>query len=85
MGAMEFINNIKVQRKGKNQLEVTVTPKEFLGIAPILSSLDGEYEISEPKRGKKYDWSFNLRGVEHLVLEGSGIVKNERFRIEVLK
>lgn len=85
MGAMTFINDIKVNKRGNNQLEIIISPKEFLGIAPILSSIDSNYEIGAPKRGNKYDWVYRLNGVVHWVNEASGTVGLHRFRIEVVK
>ncbi len=85
MGAMQFINDIKVKKRGNDQIEITISPKAFLGIAPILSSIDSDYIVGVPKRGAKFDWVYRLNRAVQWVSGKAEIVGLHRFRIEVVK
>lgn len=84
MGAMAYIDNIEVEIKDGDLVRVVVSPKVFLGIAPLLECLDGEFGIIVDK-GKKYDWVYELKSIDTIFSESSGRITNYRFRIEVLK
>ena len=84
MGAMAYIDNIKVVVKKEDPIRIVVSPNAFLGVPPLLESLDGEFGIIVNK-GKKYDWVYELKSVDTLLLQSSGKITNHRFRIEVIK
>jgi hypothetical protein len=63
---------------------IVVSPNAFLSVPPLLESLDGEFGIIVNK-GKKYDWVYELKSVDTLLLQSSGKITNHRFRIEVIK
>ncbi len=82
MGAMQFIENIKVTPSGDSRFpkEITISPKKYLAHAPFLSSLDEVVFQTKVARGKKYDWVYQLT-----VISYNDRVKKSRFRLEILK
>ena len=84
MGAVQYIIDIKVSKGDKNSILIIISPNEYLGVEPILESLDAEYSI-HAKRGPKFDWIFNLYAIQQLVMESSPDRDNERFRLELIR
>lgn len=84
MGAMDYIDDIKINKRGELLLEIKVSPRKFLAMPPVLECLDGSYAV-DTKRGNKFDWIYELKGVQHPVTDKSAIISNERFRLEVLR
>jgi len=84
MGANQYISDIKVSRPNKKNVLIIISPNEYLGVEPVLEALDAEY-IIHAKRGKKFDWIFNLSAIQQLVLESSPERDNERFRLEIIR
>lgn len=84
MGAMQYIEQIDVEPADDGAFTIAVSPTDFLGVQPILESIDGNFVISA-KRGPRFDWIFELRGVQAIVTEGSAIPETYRFRIELIR
>ena len=85
MGAEEYIESIYVVvGEYASQIKITLSSKVYLDIAPILVPLDGHFEINEV-RGKKYDWEYELKHVDRVLLEPSVQITNHRFRIEIIR
>lgn len=90
MGACEFINIDKIQVK-KNQKadieEIIISPKSFLKVAPILTSIDSEIYFGTPERVKPYDWKYTtVEGPQFIAIEGFQREKIiSRFRLEIIK
>jgi len=63
-GGMEYIDNIQVTRNNEDPKftakSIIITPKDFLAQQPLLTSLDQNNYSIIAKRGKKYDWNYNL-------------------------
>lgn len=85
MGAMAFIDNINVDKHDRGLITITVTPKKFIAVPPVLECLDALVEIAEIKRGTKYDLVYELKEVDFLVMSSPGNIKNVRFRLELLR
>lgn len=84
MGAVSFIDKISVTKNAKNNLEIVVSPLEYLGVEPVLEALDGSYTTTA-ERGQKFDWVFHVHGV-HFFVDGSGPKRDrERFRLEIIR
>ena len=84
MGAMQYIDEITVETEGREPTKIIVAPKVFLGIAPLLECLDGEFGITK-SRGKKFVWVYELESSGSIRPVSSGRITNHRFRIEVLR
>ena len=84
MGAMKYIESITVVVEDGEPKKIVLSPKVFLGVAPILVCLDGHFEIIK-KQGKKYDWEYELKHVSRLLIESAGQITNHRFRIEIVR
>lgn len=83
-GAMEYIENIDVIAKDGEPKKIVLSTKVFLGVAPLLECLDGDFDIIV-NRGKKYDWEYELISIDRLLLSSSGQITNHRFRIEIIR
>ena len=83
-GALEYVAEIQVTKEDDFPAiptEVLVKCKSYLAAAPLLQSLDvADLEIV-PRRGKHFDWHFQLRGTGYL---GSGLQVG-RYRLEILR
>lgn len=85
-GAMKFIDSIEVVLNDQNKQpeKIIVSPNRHLNIAPVLESLDDDFVI-ESKRGDKFDWIYELRSINHLLLSSSAKPKElKRFRLEII-
>lgn len=81
--AMRFIDNIEVILENKEPKQIIISPNRHFNIAPILESLDDDY-IIEAKRGKKFDWIYEL-GVSSYYTDGSAKqLELKRFRLEII-
>ncbi len=85
-GAMQYIENIDTVFNGDKELtEIIVTPKVHLPIAPTLESLGEVFAITS-KRGKKFQWIYEMGSIDCLLLESSAEHRGiNRFRIEIIK
>ncbi len=94
-GAMEYLEEIEVEVTGQTyknvkpeevhdyQLEITITPKQYLAHAPLIESLGGlrSMIIYDGKRGTKYQWVYTV-----LVRPPyGGDIKTQKFRLEILR
>ncbi len=82
LGGLRFIEKVRflpVPNKMGHSV-ITVTPRAYLPISPLLTSLDmGALEI-RPRRGEQLDWVYDLedKGITARSLESM------RFRLEIL-
>jgi hypothetical protein len=81
---MEYLTNITIMKEEKDSLVVVVTPKEFIGIEPVLEALDHAYTITA-KRGSGYDWVFRLASMNVVVFGGPKETRAQRFRLELIR
>lgn len=94
-GAMEYLEKIEVEVTGQtwknvnpeekhdDQLEITITPKQYLAHAPLIEHLGGlrNMIIYDGKRGTKYQWVYTV-----LVRPPyGGDIKTQKFRLEILR
>lgn len=94
-GAMEYLEeievevtaqtykNVKPEEKHDSQLEITITPKQYLAHAPLIESLGGlrSMIIYDGKRSTKYQWIYTV-----LVRPPyGGDIKTQKFRLEILR
>ncbi len=82
MGAMQFIENIKVIPSNDPRFpkKIVVSPKEYLAHAPLLTPLGGAEFNIEAERGTKFDWVYQLS-----ISSYSDSIKKSRFRLEVVR
>lgn len=81
-GAMALLEEIKVTGRKPGSVEPTdvsivITPKKYLGIAPLLELLDGEAYI-EATRGEGFEWVYHV-GM------ASWLATPMRYRVEVIQ
>lgn len=94
-GAMEYLEEIEVEVTGQawenvkpeevhdDQLEITITPKQYLAHAPLIEPIGGlrSIIIYDGKRGTKYQWVYTV-----LVRPPyGGDIKTQKFRLEILR
>jgi len=95
-GAMEYLEKMPgvevTAQTSKNenpeethdtQLEITITPKEYLAHAPLIEPLGGlrSMIVYDGKRGTKYQWVYTV-----LVRPPyGGDIKTQKFRLEILR
>ena len=75
--------NVKPEEKHDSQLEITITPKQYLAHAPLIESLGGlrSMIIYDGKRSTKYQWIYTV-----LVRPPYGEdIKTQKFRLEILR
>lgn len=94
MGAMRIIDSISVLQT--NVLIVTVNPKQFLCVAPIITCLDKPHMLSNVERGKMFAWIYTFKFIGYIDVTGSinsdpsallmtGCSVSDRYRIEILQ
>ena len=82
---MRLLREFRVEpSRDKKAYVVTVTPNEFLGVEPLLESLDNNAVI-DSHRGKGLDWVMEIRPVSSIVSESSPKPGPMRFRLEILR
>jgi len=94
-GAMEYLEEIEVEVTGQTyknvnpeevhdyQLEITITPKQYLAHAPLIEPLGGVRSmiIYDGERSTKYQWVYTV-----LVRPPyGGDIKTQKFRLEILR
>lgn len=84
MGAVQYINDIKVLKGEKGKIQIIIIPNEYFGIEPVLEALDAEYAI-HAERGSKFSWIFKLYAIQQIVAESSPQRDIERFRLELIR
>ncbi len=85
MGAVSFVKNINVTTNGEADIDIVITPYEYLGIEPVLESLDGRYRI-QVERGEMFDWTYHLYGIPVVTAGASSLPSVlQRFRLELLR
>ncbi len=87
-GALALIEIPFIKKAGGEQdyyYEITITPKVFLSVAPILQPLGGPYVVTE-ERGEGLKWIYTLERKKYLEFEDSArSSKPERFRLEIIR
>ena len=84
MGAASFVEKISVSKVKKDDFKIVISPREHLGVQPVLEALDGRYVI-RAERGKKFDWVFHLSAIHAILAEDSAEVDKQRFRLEIIR
>ena len=80
---MRFIDNIEVILENKEPKQIIISPNRHFNIAPILESLDDDY-IIEAKRGKKFDWIYELGVSPYYTVGSANQLELKRFRLEII-
>lgn len=83
-GAMAYLHSVAVERISKNNLTITIAPKELLGVEPVVEALDGRYVVLS-SRGKGYNWVFELKSGSYIVDGMPEEDRPERFRLELIR
>ncbi|HXO19320.1 MAG TPA: hypothetical protein VOA87_05260 [Thermoanaerobaculia bacterium] len=85
-GAMSLLEGVVVTHSQTDQtLLIVVKPREFLGVEPILTSLDSTARITG-ERGSGFTWVFRVYWLQFLLVEMPPEPSApHRFRLEILK
>jgi hypothetical protein len=86
LGAMAKLKSISVTTGGDRSNQsfvITVEPNEYLGVEPVLESLDFN-GIIEGARGRGLTWVFTVTPILTLALDESPTPGPPRFRLEIL-
>ena len=89
LGAMEYIEDIKVNPVPKNfGFEVVIKAKRHLAYAPVVSGLDIGVYPQTSTRGKLHEWTITLTPEStasvRIVSEDMDTAKLHRFKLEIL-
>jgi hypothetical protein len=85
-GAMEYIEAIHINKHPEKGLtDISITPKKFMPIPPILTPLTDGISFHDPIRVGKLDWQYKSEVKSVLLLQGSGEKLPMKFRLEVIK
>jgi len=91
-GALEYIDDINVEiDKDENIKQITIKPKKFMSIAPLLESVNFNYEFSDPERYLKISWRFFQADTKKYFVVSDGEKKEigrplvRKFKITVIK
>jgi hypothetical protein len=86
IGAMTYLEKIVIKKGDNDTLKIFVTPKEYIGIEPVLEALDSAYAI-QAERGSGYDWIFQLNSMNLVRQEGPNPdeTRPQRFRLELIR
>jgi hypothetical protein len=84
-GGRALLKSLRASRAAAGKpLVITIEPKEFLGVEPILESLDHNAVIRS-ERGKGLSWIFTVTEMSYVVVEDSPPAGPSRFRLEILR
>jgi len=87
MGAYEYLNKLAVHRDEKGVIkEITISPKRFLTVAPIIECINENIDFYEPERASQIDWviKINKEGPLYIEAEESKqIIK--KFKLTIIK
>jgi hypothetical protein len=84
-GAMSLLEGVAVTPSQADQpLRIVVKPREFLGVEPILTSLDSPAVI-RGERGRGFTWVFRVYWIQSILAEKPPEPSPQRFRLELLR
>jgi hypothetical protein len=58
--AYNLINSIKVEKKKKEIVSITIFPKSFMQVPPIIENMNSDLDFHEPERVNQIDWRFKV-------------------------
>jgi len=58
--AYNLINSIKVEKDKKEIVSITIFPKAFMQIPPIIENMNSHLDFDEPERVNQIDWRFKV-------------------------
>jgi len=85
-GAYEYLEKITVIKNSNNELEaIRITPKHFMNTAPIIENINGDLNLSEPKRTDQIDWLILINPGSALLASESHVEPIKKFKLTILK
>jgi hypothetical protein len=85
-GALEYIEKISVKKEEKSIKEILISPKNFLTVAPLITSLSTGTDLYEPERTNIKDWLYKAEESSYIEAQtGGGEKVPKKFRLEVIK
>jgi hypothetical protein len=58
--AFNLLNSIKVEKEKKEVVSITISPKAFMQIPPIIENMNSNLVFNEPERVNQIDWRFKV-------------------------
>ena len=58
--AYNLLNSIKVTKDKKDIVSITILPKTFMQIPPIIENMNSHLNFNEPKPANQIDWEFKV-------------------------
>jgi hypothetical protein len=84
-GAMALLRDFDIApTEDKKAWRVTLSPREFLGVEPLVECLDKE-AIIKAKRGKGLQWIVEIHPLSSLLIDDSPEPGPLRFRLEIFR
>ena len=77
--AYNLINSIKVQKEKQEIVSITISPKKFMQIPPIIENMNSQLDFDEPERVNQIDWRFKVN------IEAGGFIVVESHREPIKK
>lgn len=86
-GASELVQNIRITKDGRDIKAITITPKKFLPVPPILESYDRDIGFEEAKQGQGFEWIYTtiLPETTWAKTYPSGKAPRKRFKLEIIE
>ena len=84
-GAYQYLKKILILNNEKNELiEIRISPKQFMNIAPIIECINGRLDFREPEREGEIDWLIKIVYTSYLVAE-SHEESVKKFKLTIIK
>jgi hypothetical protein len=85
--AYNLINSIKVEKQKEEIVSITIFPKAFMQIPPIIESVNSDLNFDEPERVNQIDWRFkvNTAGGAAFVVIDSHKKLIKKFKLTLIK
>jgi len=86
----EYIKKIAVEKDNNGEIvAITIFPKKFLQVAPIIESLDAPLEFAKAIPVNQIDWKYRIKQKNYLCFkvksENPGEITERRFRITIIR
>jgi len=84
-GAYQHLTKIIILRNEKNKLiEIRISPKQFMNIAPIIENINGRLDFREPERVEEIDWLIKIVNISYIVIK-SHEDSLKKFKLTIIK
>lgn len=85
-GAYQYLEKISILNNEKNELiEIRISPKHFMNIAPIIECINGRLVFREPERIDEIDWLIKIIPTTSYFVAESHEGSVNKFKLTIFK